>query len=143
MIRPLLLVSMGTRQPELPAALVHPHHLRPAMALSFLQILTCGWPCHWLLICGQTRRMVGVRGLRKHVVMCREMVMGQPSPLLSSFKLSYYTLLNLMRRAEGSGQDMEYVIKRSFQQYQFESSLPQVPSLILSRLLQAWSPCGI
>ena len=63
--------------------------------------------------------------------------MGQPSPLLSSFKLSYYTLLNLMRRMEGSGQDMEYVIKRSFQQYQFESSLPQVQRLVPSRLLMA------
>lgn len=56
----------------------------------------------------------------------REVVMGKPSPLLSSFKLTYYTLLNLLRRAEGSGQDMEYVIKRSFQQHQFESSLPAV-----------------
>ena len=65
--------------------------------------------------------------------------MGQPSPLLSSFKLSYYTLLNLMRRMEGSGQDMEYVIKRSFQQFQFESSLPQVQCLIISRPLMAWS----
>lgn len=52
--------------------------------------------------------------------------MGKPSPLLSSFKLSYYTLLNLLRRLEGSGQDMEYVIKRSFQQFQFESTLPKV-----------------
>lgn len=52
--------------------------------------------------------------------------MGKPSPLMSSFKLSYYTLLNLMRRLEGSGQDVEYVIKRSFQQFQHESSLPKV-----------------
>lgn len=54
--------------------------------------------------------------------------MGKPSPLMSSFKLSYYTLLNLMRRLEGSGQDIEFVIKRSFQQFQFESNLPQVQS---------------
>ena len=52
--------------------------------------------------------------------------MGKPNPLLSSFKLNVYTLLNLMRRLEGSGQDMEYVIKNSFQQFQFESSLPEV-----------------
>lgn len=51
--------------------------------------------------------------------------MGQPSPLLSSFKLSYYTLLNLMRRMGGGGHDMEFVIKRSFQQFQFESNLPK------------------
>ena len=49
---------------------------------------------------------------------------GKPSPLLSSFKLSYYTLLNLLRRAEGSGHTMEYVIQRSFQQFQFERTLP-------------------
>jgi ATP-dependent RNA helicase DOB1 len=34
---------------------------------------------------------------------CQTMVRGGASPLLSSFKLSYYTLLNLMRRAEGTG----------------------------------------
>lgn len=51
---------------------------------------------------------------------------GKPSPLLSRFRLTYYTLLNILRRAEGSGQSMEYVIARSFQQFQFERSLPQV-----------------
>ncbi len=51
---------------------------------------------------------------------------GKPSPLLSSFKLSYYTLLNLLRRIEGSAHDMEYVIANSFQQFQFERSLPEV-----------------
>jgi len=54
----------------------------------------------------------------------RGIVQGKPSPLLSSFKLSYYTLLNLLRRAEGSGRSMEYVIQRSFQQFQFERTLP-------------------
>lgn len=29
---------------------------------------------------------------------------GRPAPLISSFKLSYYTLLNLLRRLEGSGE---------------------------------------
>ncbi len=29
-------------------------------------------------------------------------VSGKSSPLMSSFKLSYYTLLNLMRRTEGT-----------------------------------------
>ena len=52
--------------------------------------------------------------------------MGAPNPLMSSFRLSYYTLLNLMRRMESSGYDMEHVIKCSFQQYQFESSQPGV-----------------
>lgn len=48
------------------------------------------------------------------------MTTGKPSPLISSFKLTYYTLLNVMRRLEGSGHDMEYVIKRSFSQFQHE-----------------------
>ncbi len=54
---------------------------------------------------------------------------GKPSPLLSRFRLSYYTLLNILARSEGSGQDMEYVIARSFQQFQFERSLPQAFTL--------------
>ena len=56
----------------------------------------------------------------------RGIVQGKPSPLLSSFKLSFYTLLNLLRRIEGSGHDMEFVIRSSFQQYQFEQSLPRI-----------------
>ncbi|KAK9798903.1 hypothetical protein WJX73_005375 [Symbiochloris irregularis] len=56
---------------------------------------------------------------------CKEIVTGKPSPLNSSFKLSYYTLLNLMRRVEDAGHDQEYVIARSFNQFQFEQSLPQ------------------
>lgn len=31
------------------------------------------------------------------------MIQGKSTPLLSSFRLSYYTLLNLLRRIEGSG----------------------------------------
>lgn len=34
------------------------------------------------------------------------MMQGKSAPLLSSFKLSYYTLLNLLRRIEGSGSCM-------------------------------------
>jgi hypothetical protein len=34
---------------------------------------------------------------------CKGLVHGAAAPLLSSFKLSYYTLINLMRRAESSG----------------------------------------
>ena len=35
---------------------------------------------------------------------CRSMMQGKSAPLLSSFKLSYYTLLNLLRRIEGTGE---------------------------------------
>lgn len=34
---------------------------------------------------------------------CHSIVLGAATPLISSFKLSYYTLINLMRRAEGTG----------------------------------------
>jgi len=73
-------------------------------------------------------------------------VQGKPSPLLSSFKLSYYTLLNLLRRAEGSGRSMEYVIQRSFQQFQFERTLPALQARRASgAILEALAlpgPCG-
>lgn len=51
---------------------------------------------------------------------------GKPSPLLSSFKLSYYTMLNMLRRMEGGDRNMEFVIKNSFQQFQQERALPKV-----------------
>jgi ATP-dependent RNA helicase DOB1 len=53
---------------------------------------------------------------------------GKPSPLLSSFRLSYYTLLNLMKRVEGGTHDLEYVIANSFQQFQQEQAMPKVGS---------------
>lgn len=72
---------------------------------------------------------------------CRSIVTGKPSPLNSSFKLSYYTLLNLLRRVEDSGHDMEYVIAHSFQQFQFERSLPEVGSVICAHA--CWRTPGI
>ena len=75
----------------------------------------------------------------------REIVTGKPLPLMSKFRLSYYTLLNILRRLEGSGQSMEYVIARSFQQFQFEQSLPQVrwpeqAPETLAAGTQCWTP---
>jgi ATP-dependent RNA helicase DOB1 len=57
---------------------------------------------------------------------CRDMLKGEASSLNSSFKLSYYTLLNLIRRSLGRKDDMEYVISKSFQQFQHEQAAPQV-----------------
>ncbi|EFJ40622.1 hypothetical protein VOLCADRAFT_121704 [Volvox carteri f. nagariensis] len=58
---------------------------------------------------------------------CRAIMQGKPSPLLSSFKLTYYTMLNMLRRLEGSDTGtMEYVIRHSFQQFQQESQLPKL-----------------
>ncbi|GLJ10341.1 hypothetical protein SUGI_0126470 [Cryptomeria japonica] len=60
---------------------------------------------------------------------CKEMIMGKPAPLVSTFRLSYYTLLNLMSRAEGQF-DQEYVIKNSFHQFQHEKALPEVEARV-------------
>ncbi|MEW5305305.1 MAG: hypothetical protein WDW36_007855 [Sanguina aurantia] len=57
---------------------------------------------------------------------CKEMVQGKPSPLLSSFKLTYYTMLNMLRRVESTHQTMEFVIKNSFQQFQQDRSMPLI-----------------
>lgn len=49
----------------------------------------------------------------------KDMVLGKPAPLLSTFRLSYYTILNLLSRAEGQF-TAEHVIKHSFHQFQYE-----------------------
>ncbi|XP_042378817.1 DExH-box ATP-dependent RNA helicase DExH10 [Zingiber officinale] len=55
----------------------------------------------------------------------KEMVLGKPAPLVSTFRLSYYSILNLMSRAEGQF-TAEHVIKNSFHQFQYEKALPEV-----------------
>uniref|UniRef100_A0A1D1YM54 Superkiller viralicidic activity 2-like 2 n=1 Tax=Anthurium amnicola TaxID=1678845 RepID=A0A1D1YM54_9ARAE len=55
----------------------------------------------------------------------KDMVLGRPSPLVSTFRLSYYTILNLMSRAEGQF-TAEHVIKNSFHQFQYEKALPDM-----------------
>eukprot|EP00878_Enallax_costatus_P032923 GHUV01036266.1.p1 GENE.GHUV01036266.1~~GHUV01036266.1.p1 ORF type:complete len:121 (-),score=22.26 GHUV01036266.1:254-616(-) len=72
---------------------------------------------------------------------CKGIVQGKPSPLLSSFRLSYYTLLNLMKRVEGGTHDLEYVIANSFQQFQQEQAMPKVRHYSrchLSALVPRW-----
>jgi replicative superfamily II helicase len=51
---------------------------------------------------------------------------GKPMPLMSRFKLSYYTLLNLTRRVEGGMDYMDYLIENSFQQFQHEQQVPRL-----------------
>ncbi|PSS36362.1 DExH-box ATP-dependent RNA helicase [Actinidia chinensis var. chinensis] len=53
----------------------------------------------------------------------KDMVLGRPAPLVSTFRLSYYTILNLMSRAEGQF-TAEHVIRNSFHQFQYEKGLP-------------------
>ncbi|XP_078443652.1 RNA helicase, ATP-dependent, SK12/DOB1 protein [Wolffia australiana] len=61
----------------------------------------------------------------------KDMVLGKPSPLVSTFRLSYYTILNLMSRAEGQF-TAEHVIKNSFHQFQYEKALPSMGQKILN-----------
>lgn len=39
----------------------------------------------------------------------KEVVAGKPGPLVSSFRLSYYTLLNLIRRMEVRERNLDYL----------------------------------
>lgn len=54
----------------------------------------------------------------------REMMLDQPDPIDSKFRLSYNMILNLMRVE--SDNDPEYVIKMSLLQFQYERNLPKV-----------------
>lgn len=62
----------------------------------------------------------------------KEMVLGRPAPLVSTFRLSYYTILNLMSRAEGQF-TAEHVIRNSFHQFQYEKVSSEL--MFLSALL--------
>ncbi|XP_077238593.1 DExH-box ATP-dependent RNA helicase DExH10-like isoform X2 [Tasmannia lanceolata] len=55
----------------------------------------------------------------------KDMVLGKPAPLVSTFRLSYYSILNLMSRAEGQF-TAEHVISNSFHQFQYEKALPDI-----------------
>ncbi|KAG0627922.1 hypothetical protein M758_2G238400 [Ceratodon purpureus] len=60
---------------------------------------------------------------------CQEMMQGTAAPLVSTFRLSYYSLLNLMSRAEGQF-NSEHVIRHSFHQFQHDKALPKVEETI-------------
>ena len=53
----------------------------------------------------------------------REMLQGKPQALNSEFKLSYYSILNLLKSASGT-MDAEFVIQRSFHSYQHAKAVP-------------------
>ncbi|KAF6167318.1 hypothetical protein GIB67_043179 [Kingdonia uniflora] len=55
----------------------------------------------------------------------KDMVLGKPAPLISTFRLSYYSILNLLCRAEGQF-TAEHVIRNSFHQFQYEKALPDI-----------------
>jgi ATP-dependent RNA helicase DOB1 len=57
------------------------------------------------------------------VDVCKNILNGKSDPLFSTFHLSYNMLVNLMRV---EGIDPEYIIKRSFHQFQSERTVPQI-----------------
>ena len=60
---------------------------------------------------------------------CQEMIQGTAAPLVSTFRLSYYSLLNLMSRAEGQF-NSEHVIRHSFHQFQHDKVIINFDLLI-------------
>uniref|UniRef100_A0A0E0IYU9 Helicase C-terminal domain-containing protein n=1 Tax=Oryza nivara TaxID=4536 RepID=A0A0E0IYU9_ORYNI len=84
------------------------------------------------------RRGKDIRGIcvimideKMEMSVIKDMVLGKPAPLVSTFRLSYYTILNLMSRVEGQF-TAEHVIRNSFHQFQYEKALPEVVQKITS-----------
>ena len=117
----------------------------PARTCIFTELRKWDGECHRWMASGEYIQMSGRAGRRgtddRGVCVCvvddavtpavaAAMMRGAPKPLLSSFRLSYYTLLNLARRAGGGGggggEAAEYVVSRSFRQYQIEAARPGV-----------------
>lgn len=60
---------------------------------------------------------------------CKSIMQGEPMALESSFRLTFYSILNLFRRSE-KRESTEYVISRSFHQFQHERRLPKLEQQI-------------
>ena len=112
----------------------------PARTVIFTQVKKFDGTDTRVLAPGEYTQMAGRAGRRGKddrgicIVMCdermeetamKEMILGQPQPLNSEFKLSYYSILNLLKRATGTI-DAEYVISRSFHQFQHAKQLPDM-----------------
>ncbi|RHN56417.1 putative RNA helicase [Medicago truncatula] len=54
-----------------------------------------------------------------------DIVLGKPAPLVSTFRLRYHSILNLMSRADGQF-SAEHLISNSFHQFQYEKTLPEM-----------------
>ncbi|RZC13746.1 DExH-box ATP-dependent RNA helicase DExH10 [Glycine soja] len=77
--------------------------------------------------CGKDERGICIIMIDEQMEMnnLKDMVLGKPAPLVSTFRLSYYSILNLMSRAEGQF-TAEHVIRNSFHQFQYEKALPDI-----------------
>jgi hypothetical protein len=79
--------------------------------------------------------------LQMEMKTCQEMILGTAAPLVSTFRLSYYSLLNLMSRAEGQF-NSEHVIRHSFHQFQHDKVIINLMHLYMLLLLLCLSLCS-
>jgi len=111
----------------------------PARTVVFTQTRKWDGEEHRWMASGEYVQMSGRAGRRGKdvsgicIVMCgadmelesaRTLMKGATAPLVSSFKLTYYTLLNMLKRTAGEI-DMERIIAKSFHQFQHEAALPE------------------
>ena len=111
----------------------------PARTVVFTQTRKWDGAEHRWMASGEYVQMSGRAGRRGKdvsgicIVMCgadmelesaRTLMKGATAPLVSSFKLTYYTLLNMLKRTAGEI-DMERIIAKSFHQFQHEAALPE------------------
>eukprot|EP00897_Mesotaenium_endlicherianum_P003950 jgi/Mesen1/3583/ME000020S03113 len=116
----------------------------PARTVVFTSVRKWDGESHRWMASGEYIQMSGRAGRRGKddrgicIMMVDEndMILGKPAPLESSFRLSYYTLLNLMSRAEGKF-NIEHVIAHSFHQFQHEKQVPEVQSKLAELEAQA------
>ncbi|AQK90660.1 DExH-box ATP-dependent RNA helicase DExH10 [Zea mays] len=79
---------------------------------------------------GDSNRYIGSgEYIQMEMSVIKDMVLGKPAPLVSTFRLSYYTILNLMSRVEGQF-TAEHVIRHSFHEFQYEKALPEIAQKI-------------
>ncbi|KAL3825540.1 hypothetical protein ACJIZ3_021569 [Penstemon smallii] len=101
----------------------------PAKTVVFTSVKKWDGDSHRYIGSGEYIQMSGRAGRRGKddrgicIIMVdeKDMVLGKPAPLVSTFRLSYYSILNLMSRAEGQF-TAEHVIRNSFHQFQYEKA---------------------